>query len=552
MLLGFILLAASFLVSSHFLPWTGFHHEMLAAAGAVAIGVDALRGKDASRWPPLAWFVLALCAVPLAQRLGGLTLFRADAVLAVLYLAAFALAIGSGARLARTRKDELIDGLAATFLFVGLGSTIIAAAQWVDVLLPLPQFIYNAGMNGGQVVANLGQPNQLAACLVWSLIGAVWLHYRGKVRTALLALAAAMLGFGIVATQSRAGLAMLLVLAVWWAVARRRTDVGLKPAAMILFAVWIGVLAVAWSSLSELVTAEKVRDAAAVGAGSRPMIWRYAIEALRESPWLGYGWGQVTVGIGAMTPRMPILHEMTDYAHNIVLDLLMWNGVPLGLAIAGVFGWWIVRNARRIREPASAFLMAGVMTILTYALVEFPHAYVYFLVPLGLMMGAVDALNAPPVSSWWRMPRTAQAGLTALAAAVTVLIAVEYIELDGDIRDMRFAYAGYAQQKAPEAAPRVIVLDDLRAFLVAARTPMHAKLNDDEYFAARRTVARFPHPPLLTRFAVIAGRRGDADTARETMDRLCKLHSARLCAGAFLNWRDEAANDPTLASITFE
>ena len=330
MLLGFVLLGASFFLSSHFLPWTGFHHESLAALGAIAIAIDAMRGNEPLRWPAFAWAALALALVPLAQWLGGLTLFGAGAVLASLYLVAFALAIASGARLAQSRAHELLDGLATTFLIVSLGSTIIGAAQWAGVELPLPELIYNRSMNGGRAVANLGQSNQLAACLVWGLVGAAWLYQRKRIRAPLLAAAALLLGFGLVSTQSRSAWVALLVLLAWWAFARRRTSVALPPVGVGAFAAYFLVLAVSWGAISQAVGTEAVRDGGGADAGTRPMIWRYVVEALGDAPWLGYGWGELLVGFGQVAHRMPSVHEMPEYAHNLPLDLMMWNGVPLG------------------------------------------------------------------------------------------------------------------------------------------------------------------------------------------------------------------------------
>ena len=67
-----------------------------------------------------------------------------------------------------------------------------------------------------------------------------------------------------------------------------------------------------------------------------------------------------------------------------------------------------------------------------------------------------------------------------------------------------------------------------------------------------RTVRRFPHPPLLVRYAVIAAKHGHSDEAREAMDRLCTLHSVEMCAMGHRDWRVFVRGDPMLEAIRFE
>ena len=452
MLLGFVLLAASFFAASHFLPWTAFHHESLAALGALCIGTATFRSGKPMQWPLLAICVLGVALIPLAQWLGGLTLFRGDAILSSLYLVSLALAIASGATLAATRMDDLLDGLATTLLFVGLASTIIAAAQWVGVVLPLPDLVYNVHVRGDRAVASLGQPNQLALCLVWGLIAGGWLYHRRKIRGVFLAAAALMIGFGLAATQSRAGWMMVAVLVAWSLYARRRAPILLPALAVPFFAIYVLVLSLSWGALAAWVSVDAGRNFTDGGINLRPLHWRYMVEALGRSPWLGYGWGELIVGVGDVASSMPPVREMTEYAHNLYLDLLMWNGIPLGLLVAGGLTWWALRHVSRLRDASAAFLLAGVLSIAAYSMVEFPHAYIYFLIPAGLMVGALDALSRD-ASRGISMPRPIHAGLLLFAAATALVAAVEYVKIDTDIREMRLSYMGLEKRKAPQEAP---------------------------------------------------------------------------------------------------
>ena len=184
-------------------------------------------------------------------------------------------------------------------------------------------------------------------------------------------------------------------------------------------------------------------------------------------------------------------------------------------------------------------------------MLEFPYAYIYFLLPLGLMIGAVEILSPAPAGAW-RMPRMAHAALVIAAAALGLTVAIEYVRLDRDMREMRLSYMGLEPLKSPDEAPSVIVLDHLRAFLVLARTPASADLTAEQLVSLKDTVDRFPHPPLLIRYAVIAARHGDTAGAKDAMDRLCRLHSTPACAGAFREWNGFAAKYPELLAINFD
>jgi hypothetical protein len=242
--------------------------------------------------------------------------------------------------------------------------------------------------------------------------------------------------------------------------------------------------------------------------------------------------------------------EMTEYAHTLPLDLMMWNGVPLGLALCGALVWWLARHVLRLRDHRTTFALAVVLVIGSYALVEFPHAYAYFLLPLGLMMGAAD--YASPVTPAYSMPRVAHGAQLAILTVFGLLVARDYARLDADFREMRLSFFGLEMRRSPEEAPQVVVLDHLRAFLVFARTPVDSKQSAASLAKQTELVDRFPHPPLLVRYAVTAARHGRPDQAREAMDRLCTLHTTAMCYMGHRDWRTWARDDPLLKAVNFE
>ena len=39
----------------------------------------------------------------------------------------------------------------------------------------------------------------------------------------------------------------------------------------------------------------------------------------------------------------------TDYAHSVVLDVLLWLGIPMGLLLLGLLAWWLDRRGLYLR-----------------------------------------------------------------------------------------------------------------------------------------------------------------------------------------------------------
>ena len=81
------------------------------------------------------------------------------------------------------------------------------------------------------------------------------------------------------------------------------------------------------------------------------------LDAISRAPWLGYGWNEMSVAQSLVAPDHPAVREMVDHSHNMLLDLMVWNGVPLGLLMFGVFVWWFWRHLRAcsdvcLRVPA--------------------------------------------------------------------------------------------------------------------------------------------------------------------------------------------------------
>lgn len=71
-------------------------------------------------------------------------------------------------------------------------------------------------------------------------------------------------------------------------------------------------------------------------------------------------------------------HEWYKSAHNVVLDLLIWNGIPIGALILLYLTGWLYWLNKGAKESVSIIAMLMVSAILIHALLEFPIHYAYF------------------------------------------------------------------------------------------------------------------------------------------------------------------------------
>jgi O-antigen ligase len=103
----------------------------------------------------------------------------------------------------------------------------------------------------------------------------------------------------------------------------------------------------------------------------RPRIWRTAVEAASEAPWLGYGFGREIVAprFIPLTPQVPN-HPELRHAHNVFLDVVLETGLA-GLAIFASMMLMLVREYRGyLRRPDLAPLGILGLTLVAGFLVK--------------------------------------------------------------------------------------------------------------------------------------------------------------------------------------
>ena len=161
------------------------------------------------------------------------------------------------------------------------------------------------------------------------------------------------------------------------------------------------------------------------------------------------------------------------------------------------------------------------------------------------MMGAVDALS--PIDRGIRVSRLLTTAMALLGMAVTAAVVRDYTAVDAAYRQMRlekFIVAAPVQD-----TPDLLLLTNWRDFLVLARTEARPGMDPAWVETMRKVRLRHPHPPILLRYAMVAGLNGRPDEALSSMILLCKVHVPERCSEGLESWRQARQKYPQLHPI---
>ena len=547
----------AWLLPNHYPPWVSAWHEALAL---VSVSVALLATRAGARLPA-SW----ICAIAVGylsvagQWLSERNFYGGDALITALYMTAFGagLAVGSGLGkqhhgeqpLVRSNARHLgIEVYSSAVLLAASASVAIALLQWTGAG---SLGIWQVDMPpGGRPYGNVAQPNHLCTICALGLVASGLLRQTGRVGFVGFWAAALWMILGMVVTSSRTGwiqIAVLAVLAI--ALSSRAGLVQGRRGAVVLVSVYAaGILA--WPPLNGLMNLDEGRALGEFAQpGTRWLHWTALADAVTREPFWGYGWQQVSVAQVRGAELHPFVGEYIEHSHNLVLDLVVWAGLPVGLGMAGLAAYWFATRLHGCRDGLSAWLLIGVAVLAVHALLEYPLSYAYFLVPLGLMVGAIDTLQAR--QGGWQVglhsQRVAAAGLLLLLG----WIGAEYVQAEQGHRLLRLESARIGVPGLQTPPPELRLLTQLGAFQRFAHTQAAAGMSNQQLEDMRRVSERFAYPPSMFRYALAQGLNGQPDGAALTLLRLCRIHPRPRCDEGREAWAGLQQSHAALRDIAF-
>lgn len=519
-------LVAAWLVANHYPPWVTSHSELLAAiaAGLLAIGALNKGSPPAIEVPAAALFFAAVAAIPLAQAAIGHVWFFGDAWIAALYLLCATWAVLWSAR-ACTIDEHWTNRFATALLAGAMLSSIATLLQFFELNVGALALYIPSVPPGRSPFGNLAQPNQLTSLMGIGLAGLWLLYERRRVGGGWALTVALLLTLTMAMTRSRTAL-LLLGVGLLWQVGFGRRFHNLRMQRWILAGlatVWVA-LSLIWPTILKTLDREPLlaSTASRLEAGPRTVIWSQLMQAVWERPLTGFGWNQVSVAqmmVAGDGPRS----RWTEHSHNLLLDMMLWNGVPLALLILGICTWWAVRTLPRIRTENGAFGSLVMALLLAHSMVEFPLDYLYFLVPFGIALGLV--VHDTKEDAVFTVSRWAGRGAMALFAAITAFSAIDYWRIEEAFREMRFTVARIGRPMVTQAPPMLTTaFTQLAAFHHFALTTPRPGMSAEKIEWMHKVAYRYGESPLLYRYALAQALNGDIEGARLTLLKMLNIH----------------------------
>lgn len=396
LILASLLLSFAWLSPFHTYPWVTFSSE-LATFGAALVLLALFLNRNI-QIPKLQLYILPVAFIPLLQWSSGLVSDFSVALLTTVYLLGFwvMVAMGYNLSLQSSVREQLMKQVCWLLLIIASVTSLIAMVQW----LGFESSVYGImRLKGNRPYANFGQPNNLATFLIIGLMGALFLYEKHKASLWLLIPSSLSILFAICLTQSRTSLLVCIFICIYWVIKQYKNKPRLNFIKLFGWAATYFLIAgyllpiiaqVMTTSVGEAVTHTASLAQRAGSGHERLGMWMQIIHAIGERPWFGYGWNQTSVAV-VESIHFNTVQVWFNSAHNILLDLLVWNGLPLGFLIIAYFAIWLFWLSKNAKDTISIVAILMVSAILMHAMLEFPQRYAYFLLPMGFLLGLIQA-----------------------------------------------------------------------------------------------------------------------------------------------------------------
>lgn len=549
--IGLLLIGLSWLLPNHYLPWTSAWGDSVAMLGMVLILlrlVTVATGGVCVSWSLSATVVLSALVV-LSQWIVGKLIFGGDALVATLYIGMFFLAVLAGRMTAVLPGDSGgVLGLELVLLFVALISVGIALVQWTGAISLNAYAVELAP--GARPGANVAQPNNFSTISFVGLCAALWLYQREKLNAWVFWLAAGFLMLGMLMSQSRTGWLQIGMLITWGGILASRMNLRITHRQLLILGVGFAAGVSVWPTICDylfLSVGRTLDDS--MKAGVRLPFWWSMLDALMRDPWFGYGWLQGGLAQERVALDHPPMGALFDHSHNLFLDLLLWNGIPVGGLMVVLLVWWFVVQLRNCEDVGTGILLMAVMGIFIHGMLEYPLTYAYFLVPVGFSMGVIEGNLPHGKQGSLYVPRIGILSLVVGFSLMLGAVTYEYINIEERFRNMRFELARIGVDKIREPEREGRLLTQLESLMHFYRTEARPGMTAEQISEMQKVSQRYGFPPVLLRYALATALNGQPLVAGEALARLCRIHLPVRCAEGKSSWLELKEKYPQLDAV---
>lgn len=516
----------SWLNPFHYGIWVTAHSEFFIFFSLISLLIYLLytQKKITFLYSDLIFLIIAI--IPLFQYCFGKIIFFGDALLACIYILSFVFVLATGRNLAiipeqREKSFIIFSGL---IVFSALVSFYAQISQWFmfgKYIVFISELPPNARPS-----ANFAQPNTLATFYVLSIFSLIYLYEKGRVNTLITSVALIVLIFGVALTQSRTPWVFILFFIIWWWWKGRllqSTKIKTKNVFCCVSVFVLFTFLVPYFSEILLLSAYSLEDRIN-GGMARINMWQQMLVAILNQPISGYGWQQVGLAQVETTLQYPH-YEWTEHAHNILLDLLVWNGIPLGLIIIFFIFAWLFKFIQYANKIDNFWFLSAIGAVVVHGMFEYPLEYAFFLLPIGFLFGLIQGETS--LNSEGIVLKKKAFLILFFGGILYIVIFIDYLKLEKDMMLARFEILNIGELHADKQSPNIIFLTQLKAKIALMRTQPNEYMSEIEINKVKEATYRYASSSALYRYAQVLALNGQEKSAQDHLDILEKMHGKK-------------------------
>ena len=546
-------LALSWILPNHALPWRSFHKDLWILMWLICASIWILfASEDPLVLTKSSLVIITSSLIPIFQYKFNLIATFGQAVISSGYVLACGTALFIAQQPLQKNNYYLVH-----CLFIGIGVACvlcfsIQTAQWLSIyddnLLTIIGFFILPIANGDRPSANLLQPNLLATLFIWGVIAGFW-GYLHKVFHHILLIPYLMcISFGLALTQSRIGIVELFVLtAVMWFWRKHLPGkkcfyvcVALTCQTVLLY-FFLPTLS---THLNNLDTSRNY--ASLFQDNVRITAYQIFFDAIWQRPWFGYGMSNLNNAYLELASTQIDQSLNFNHSHNLVLDLTLWLGVPLGTLFIGGFIYWLRLAITSVADVRQATLLAAVVSFAMHTIVELPHQYAIYLVPLFIFVGSIKTCDIN--KSTCKITRNVALFVTASLAVVILTTARDYLRYEEYYSAWLFERQKIGRL-TKAAQPRLLVLHQLDNVMTLQRMLPQPNETQENLKWMHFAVRGEPSQVAYFNYVVAMALNGNRDEAVLWMHKINVTYDANDIKVIYKAWAANQKKYPQIADL---
>lgn len=500
--IGAFLWAVTWILPNHAYPWTSFLAEANSALVICLVGIAIIaKCKYVINITNIVLILLFVSLIPVVQYLLGILPYAGQAWMAFFYMFGFTLAVCIGQQEVRNNSTILLQIMCGALIIAALFSALIQIGQWSGVGHSTGWLsLWLSPSSSQRPSANIGQPNQLASLHLWGILSVILLFSLKLLTRKFGIFLCLILVLGLALTQSRAGILGFSFTIIFLWIMQVKKIIKLNKFDILLIGIIFLIALLGHSILAREMLLDGDLSIIERSAGEmRIRGWMLFLDAILQRPWLGYGWYEVMPAQLAVAERHLDMHALFAQSHNLIIDIFIWIGIPLGFTIVTLMAFFLSKSLGLLSGAVNWIVMAMLVTITIHAMVEFPLHYGYFLWPAGILLGSLDRKTNSKAVVFSCSKTPTLIGLVS-CLIFTLLVIRDYLPIEEAVMDTRIEQN---RVLGPEVkVPDVLILDQLQTQLWMLQFKPYQGMSRSELAKVETITRTYPSVQFVMKYIV--------------------------------------------------